>query len=372
VRGFPIGAQVTLAELEDDPHPVLAQLREHEPVSWVPALDAWFVTRRDLVVEAMRDAVTFTVDDPRFSTGQVVGRSMLTLDGDEHARHRGPFARAFRRDAVHERFTQLVEAEAERLLDGFAGEGQAELRRALAGPLAVASTAFALGLERTDAAEVLGWYDAIVSSVNAITAGGAPTEAGRTAFTALHERLAPHLDVEGLDADEAVANAAVILFGGVETTEGMIANALYYVLSAPRALERVRADGRLVENAVEESLRIEPAAAVLDRYTTRDTELGGVRIPRREKVTLSLAAANRDPAVFPDPDVFDIDRPNARQHVAFAHGPHVCVGLHLARLEARVAVERTFERLPELRLTADDPPRGLVFRKPPTLHVAWS
>ena len=366
VRDFPIGAQVTLAELEDDPHPLLARLRAQEPVSWVPVLDAWLVTRRDLVVEAMRDAATFTVDDPRFSTGQVVGRSMLTLDGEEHARHRGPFAHAFRRDAVHERFTALVETETDRLIDEFASNGQAELRRALAGPLAVASTAFALGLERTDAAEVLAWYDAIVGSVNAITAGGAATDAGREAFAALHHRLAPHLDVEGLDTDEAVSNAAVILFGGVETTEGMIANALYYLLREPHERQRIN-----VENAVEESLRIEPAAAVLDRYATRDAELGGVRIGSRDKVTLSLAAANRDPAVFADPDVFDVGRQNAKHHVAFAHGPHVCVGLHLARLEARVAVARVLDRLPRLRLTADEPPRGLVFRKPPALQVTW-
>jgi cytochrome P450 len=372
VREFPLGAGVTLEELEDDPHPVLARLREHEPVSWVPALDAWLVTRRDLVVTAMRDAETFTVDDPRFSTGQVVGRSMLTLDGREHARHREPFARAFRRDVVYQRFAARVTAETDRLLDAVAGDGGAELRRALAGPLAVASTAFALGLERTDAGEVLAWYDAIVASVNAITAGGAPTEAGRAAFAALRARLGPHLDVAGLDADEAVSNAAVILFGGVETTEGMIANALYYVLRDPEQLAHVRRDPTLVANAIEESLRIEPAAAVLDRYATRDTELEGVRIGRREKVTLSLAAANRDPATFANPDAFDVMRASARQHVAFAHGPHVCVGLHLARLEAQTALDRVLARFPSLRLARDEPPRGLVFRKPPAVNVVWA
>lgn len=371
MRDFPLGAELTLAELEADPHPALARLREHEPVTWVPALDAWLVTRRDLVVRAMRDTSAFTVDDPRFSTGQVVGRSMLTLDGAEHARHRAPFASAFRRDIVRERFAGLVGAETDRILDAVVEDGRAELRRVLAGPLAVASTAFALGLERTDAGEVLGWYDAIVASVNAITAGGAPTDAGRAAFTALHERLAPHLDVEGLDVDEAVSNAAVILFGGVETTEGMIANALYYLLRNPDQLERVRRSPALVEDAVEESLRIEPAAAVVDRYATRDADLGGVRIGRREKVTLSLAAANRDPATFPDPDTFDVTRASSRQHVAFAHGPHVCVGLHLARLEAQAAVERVLTRLRHVRLASDDPPRGLVFRKPPTVDVSW-
>src|SRR5436305_1125241 len=345
VNDFPVGASVTLAELEENPHPVLARLREREPVSWLPALGAWLVTSRELVLEAMRDAETFTVDDPRFSTGQVVGTSMLTLDGSEHARHRDPFARDFRLDAVRERFTTLVEDETDRLIDGFASAGHAELRRALAGPLAVASTAFALGLDRTDAAEMLGWYDAMVASVNAITAGDGPTEAGRNAFAALHERVAPTLDVPGLDTDEAVSNAAVILFGGIETTEGMIANALYHLLSNPQQLSLVQDDGTLIPNAIEESLRIEPAAAVIDRYSTKSVDFGGARIGERDQVTLSLAAANRDPAFFEHPDEFDVTRESARHHVAFAHGPHVCVGMRLARLEARTAVTHVLDRL---------------------------
>jgi cytochrome P450 len=363
--------EITLEALEENPHPILARLRRYEPVAWVPALNAWLVTSRELVLEAMRDAETFTVDDPRFSTGQVVGTSMLTLDGPEHARHRDPFARDFRLDAVRERFTALVEDETDRLIDGFAADGRAELRRARAGPRAVASTAFALGLDRADAAEMLGWYDAMVASVNAITAGAAPTEAGRAAFAALHERVAPSLDVSGLDTDEAVSNAAVILFGGIETTEGMTANALYHLLSNPEQLELVRHDRSLIPNAIEESLRLEPAAAVIDRYATKQVDFGGAQIGEREQVTLSLAAANRDPAFFDDPDTYDVTRDSARHHVAFAHGPHVCIGMHLARLEARTAVTRLLDRLENLRLSADHPPRGLVFRKPQRVDVAW-
>jgi cytochrome P450 len=90
-------------------------------------------------------------------------------------------------------------------------------------------------------------------------------------------------------------------------------------------------------------------------------------------VVVSIAGANRDPAVFPDPDAFDVRRPNARLHIAFAHGPHVCLGMHLARLEAHTAVRRVLERLAGLRLdpAADPAPRGLVFRKPPELRVRW-
>jgi len=389
-QAFPVGAAATLAQLETDPHPVLARLRASEPVSWLPALDGWLVTRRDLALQVMRDPGTFTVDDPRFSTGQVVGPSMLTLDGDAHRRHRAPFAGPFRLDAVRERFTAPVEEETDRLIDAIAPAGAAELRRQLAGPLAAAIVTHALGLQAAGAAEVLGWYDAIVASVTEITAGNGPTEAGRRGFEALRAAMEPALDAApetslvaaaasdagagGLGRGEVVSNAAVLLFGGIETTEGMIANAIAHLLEHPDQLAAVRAEPALLANAIEESLRLEPAAAVVDRYATRDTELVGAPIRERELVIVSIAGANRDPAVFPDPDRFDVRRPNAKLHAAFAHGPHVCIGMHLARLEAHTAVARVLERLPGLRFEDGGAPaaRGLVFRKPDALRVRWT
>ena len=176
-----------------------------------------------------------------------------------------------------------------------------------------------------------------------------------------------------LTEEEAISNAAVLMFGGIETTEGMIANAVAHLLSSPAQLALVLADLSLVPAAVEESLRLEPAAAVVDRYATRDTHLGGAAIRAGDQVTVSIAGANRDPAVFADPDVFDVRRVGAGRHLAFAHGPHFCLGAHLARLEAQVAVETLLARLPSLRLDPRYPsaPRGLVFRKPPALRVRW-
>src|SRR5262249_16433149 len=129
----------------------------------------------------------------------------------------------------------------------------------------------------------------------------------------------------------------------------------------------------LVGGAVGESVGVEPGGAVVDRYATRDIRLGGAAIRRGDLVTVSLAGAGRDPAVFPDPNAFDVRRPNARANLAFAHGPHFCLGIHLARLEAEAAVHAVL-RLPGLRLDPERPaaPRGLVFRKPLSLHLLWA
>ena len=163
------------------------------------------------------------------------------------------------------------------------------------------------------------------------------------------------------------------MFGGIETTEGMIANAVLHLLSHPEQLELVRRDPGLVDNAIEESLRLEPAAAVVDRYATRDDAARRARIRSGDLVVVSIAGANRDPAVFPEPDRFDVRRANARRHLAFAHGPHFCLGAHLARLETRTRMRALLGELPGLRLDQRGraPPRGLVFRKPLAVRVLW-
>jgi cytochrome P450 len=411
---FPLGAAASVEELDAHPHTLLAQLREHEPVSWVPALRGWIVTRYDLALQVMRDHRSFTVDDPGFSTAQVVGPSMLSLDGTEHARHREPFVPPFRLRPVRDRFTAMVAEEADRLIDRFAPDGRAELRRGFAGPLAAATITHALGLSRNEVDTVLGWYDAIVAAVTDITEGSPPPVSGEEAFEALRERLrsviascdqtaliascdqafpvascdqtsritsadqasllAAVAESSDLTVDQIVSNAAVLLFGGIETTEGMIATAALALLEHPAQLEAARRDPGELELAIEESLRLEPAAAMIDRYATTEVELGGARILPGELIHISITAANRDPAVFSEPDEFDPHRANVRRHLAFAQGAHVCVGVHLARLEARLGVEALLRRLPGLRLDPNHQlaARGLVFRKPPALHIVWN
>ncbi len=370
---FPRGSLVQLADLEADVHPVLARLRESEPVSWLAAWDCWLVTSYDAAVRVMRDSETFTVDDPRFSTARVVGPSMLSVDGPEHGRHRAPFNPPFRPARVQQRFGDRVERLTGELVEEFAARGTAELRRELAGPLSVAVVAEVLGLEAADAGTVLAWYATIVEAVSHLHADGEVPQPARRAMTELTHTVRVGLEAGGsllsvarddLSEQQVVSNAAVMMFGGIETTEGMILNAVGHVLT-----HRARdADPAAV---VEESLRMEPAAAVVDRYATRDVEVAGADIGRGDLVRVSLAGANRDPGVFPAPDTFDPARPNLRAQLAFAKGPHVCVAMDLARLEARTALRTLDHRLPGLRLDGPFEPRGLVFRKPPSVHVAW-
>src|SRR6202047_2902480 len=241
---------VTLADLESDPHPALARLRAQTPACWVPVLGAWLVTGYDLAVAVLRDARTFTVDDPRFSTAKVVGPSMLSLDGAGHS---------------HAGLESCPRAEAGRLVSVIRPSGAAELRRAVAGPLAVTVMAEALGLGQTDPAQVLAWYDGIVTAVQAeaANAGATAANAGATAAgAAAFAELAASLR-QGIAAPPPSSppgdgvggpNAGVLSFGGVETPDGRIPNALLHLLSSPGELEFVRAEPGLIPAAIEESL----------------------------------------------------------------------------------------------------------------------
>lgn len=374
---------VSLEELDADPHPVLARMRERSPVCWVPELGGWLVTGYRAAEEVLADSAVFTVDDPRFTTARVTGPSMLSTDGAEHARHRAPFAHAFGPAVLQEHLAGVIEAEAAGLASRLLPRGRAELREEFAGPLAAAVMAEALGLAPTGvtAGTVLSWYRDIVGAVAALPAAGSDesqpdrvpvpsfSELATALLAAMDDGHAPVLAAAAysgaLARGEVVSNAAVALFGGIETAEGMICNAALHLLG--------NAAGSDLDRGVEESLRLEPAAAVVDRYATRDVTVSGALIGCGDLVRVSITGANRDPAVFPSPDRFDPARPNAGRHLAFARGPHFCVGAHLARLETVTALRALLAALPGLRLDASRPARvrGLVFRKPPALHAAW-
>ena len=393
---FAIGATVTADDLAGTRAPItVARLRAAEPVSWVPAIGAWLVTERAAVLAALRDPERFTVDDPRFTTGQVLGPSMLSTDGPEHRRRRSPFIAPFRAGVVARRDGPWIRSSASELIDAIRPRGRADLRTELAGPLAVGVIARTLGLTEVGPDVIGGWYRDIVAAVEALTAGRPRPAAAARAVDELRGLVeaasSPGTGPDGggdtvlgqlarLDDDPGAAgrfaDVAVVLFGAIETAEAMTANAIFHLLTEPGLLDRIEADRALIPALVEESLRLEPAAAVVDRYTTGAVPLGpdGVVIPAGDPVVLSLVGANRDPTAFPDPDRIDLTRPTSPGHLAFAAGPHACLGLHLARQETEIALATVLDRLPGLAIDrgVSTAPTGRVFRKPDRLVATWS
>jgi len=323
--------------------------------------------------------------DPQLASRKILGTSMLSLDGEEHARHRRAFVAPFRPKFVREELEATIEDHARTLVAKVLEDEYPELRGGLAGPLAVRTILDVLGLDSVEASDVLSWYSAFSEAIEILTTGGdLPPEIEarlstlygqvQTAMGSDDAGLITQLVADGiLRDDEIPAAVAVVMFGAIETSEGMIANAFWHLLTHPEALDRLRDDRSLIDPAIEESLRLEPAAAVVDRYTTADVELGGVTIPAGDLVTISLLASNRDPTVFPQPDIFVIDRPNPTQHVTWALGPHTCLGLHVAKAETSAALNAMLDAEDErghrfaLDLKRSTPPTGLIFRKPNAL-----
>jgi cytochrome P450 len=376
---------ITLHELSGSHHQAIERLRRVGPVVWVDVLRAWMVLDRTHALAVLRDPARFTVDEPRFSTAQVVGPSMLSLDGPAHRRHREPFVSAFRPTVVLDLFAPVIRAEAVALVERMRPAGRGDLRAGLAGPLAARSAAMLIGLDSIGPTMLLGWYRRIVAATEALSVGAADDEALRSARRAMDALRAALVDVarddgsplhdaaSALDEDELVANAAVFLFGGIETTEGMIANLFHTLLADPGLLATVLADRSALDTVIEESLRVEPAVARVDRYATGPVELGAAHIAAGDAVIVSLAAANRDPAWHVRPAELRLDRTTEPGHLTFVHGPHACIGAQVARAEARAAVDAVLDRLPGLAAVHPLPPvEGVVFRKPSAVPAQWS
>ncbi len=322
----------------------------------------------------MRDPATFTVDDPRFSTGQIVGESMLSTDGDRHRTHREPWARFLTSGANRAHAETVVHRVCDDLVSDLArsaARAATDLRTTLTGPLAVGVMTELLGLA-VEPATLLAWYRDIVAGVDAVSAGESPPAEATKAMQELERTVsAASLPIPHQDHAALASNAAVVLFGGIETVDGSIANLFWHLLNNPPAYRRCLTDPQLVPSAIEESFRLEPAASRVDRYATETTTVEGTEIVEGSLVIVSLRDGNRDPLVFANPDKFDIDRPERGHHLTFARGPHACIGSHIARLEAATAFTAVAEHLGELTLLDSDGPEGEIFRKPAELVVSW-
>src|SRR4051812_873853 len=374
-------------EVNADPYPYFAALREHSPVHYSERHRAWLVTRYEDVAAGMRDLRLSSArvrplleamsPDKRASAGPVMETItgwMVVTDPPVHTRLRRLAAVAFQPARVA-RMEDQIRALVDDILDDFLASGEQDLVAGFAYPLPATVIAEIMGAPPEDRDQFKGWSDALAHV--AFGAGGeARDDRHARALRGLEElfeyleglldraRREPGEDMisallqgDGkggrLTDEETKAMCALMLFAGHETTTSTITSAVLTLLRNPDQLARLKAQPDLAKGAVEESLRVEGAIKVLHRWVKDDLEIRGREIKANDRVLLVPAAANRDPERFPEPDRVDITRsPNT--HLAFGRGIHACIGAQLARMEMKVALERLFGRLPDLRLADPD------------------
>jgi cytochrome P450 len=341
----------------------------------------------DEVVQVLRDNETYSSSVYEGVIGMVMGRTILQMDEPEHRSIRALVASSFRSKMLERWEEGLVAVVVNELIDSFVERGRSDLVRDVTFNFPAQVIARILGLPREDYPRFQRWTVELTSVAANWDRGIAASAALRDYFVAVmaERRLAPgddlisdlvrtEVDGERLTDEEICSFLRLLLPAGVETTYRASGSLLFALLNDRTQFDALYQDRSLYAQAFEEVLRWEPPVTVILRRATRDTELAGVRIEEGADIALLIGAANRDERKYADPDRYDMFR-ELRQHVGFGFGVHVCLGMHLARMESRVAVNTLFDRLGPFTLDpAAEPPHieGMAFRSPLSLPVVFA
>ncbi|OJT18050.1 hypothetical protein BO221_41900 [Archangium sp. Cb G35] len=395
-----------------EPLPFYKRLREADPVYWSDAVHAWFVTRYDDVLNCFRDP-RLSANRMAFYQAQLgpleqigpglidnlmwsLTHQMSMRDGSEHIRMRRQTSVGFSPQAL-DAWRPAIRQTAEQLVERVKQQGRMDVVKAVSTQLPPIVIAEFLGIPREDRDKFLEWSHPI-ADFNAPAAGTDVVALAREGNKAIgeltqylkglieerrhnpgHDALSQMVQAQEagrMTLNELVSNTSLILFAGHTTTTDQISNGLYALLTHPEELQKLQSDLGLVKSAVEEMLRFSPAVPFMHRIAAETFELRGKTIKKGDVVFMGLAAANRDPQAFPDPDRFDISRDHLHnKHMAFTFGPHHCIGAGLARRELEITFEVLLTLLPGLRLDEEQAPQlkchSLMFRGFESLPVRW-
>lgn len=379
---------------QQDPFPFLAAMRETSPAWQRPGTNQFFVTRHDLVSAMLRDTETYssaygaTPNDPPAphlqeqidaikSQGWVRPGTMLTVDPPDHTRYRNTVARSFNARSIAA-LRPLIEAIVDDALDGVIDAGVVDFRTVFARPVPVRVIIAALGLAPEREHDIERWSDDTTASIGCRLSDERTIEA-QWGMLGLQQYMHAELterqrqmrdDVVGklvaselplpdgttrpLTMEELMGILQQLIGAGNETSTKLFNEAVRLLAENPEEWRRLRDDPARATLVIEEALRLSCPTQMMYRQATRDVDVEGVIVPAGSRVMLCYNAASRDPAVFPEPDRFDPDRPNVRDHFAFGGGVHFCIGAPLARLEAVIGLERLAARASEIVLAPEN------------------
>lgn len=390
-----------------DPYPVLAERAAQCPVhpgtfssffGIVGAEDILFPDEEQISVLSFDGVEAGFKDQKHFSScwyeaslGKMIGRTIIEMDPPEHGRHRQLIQGALTKREMQRWEEEFVRKIVDTTIDSFIESGTADLVGdfALHYPLKV--IAAACGLPQEDVASFYRWAAILTNvSISAEDREVASAEFGEYLAAAVTDRRArPRSDLvthlvqaefrdsagrQALNDDEVIAFLRLLLPAAAQTTYRTLCNLLFGLLTHPEQLQALQDDHSLIEQAIEEGLRWQPPLMSFGRTTVSDSEIEGVEVPAGTLVNLVVGIANRDPKRWENPDVFDIYR-EPQGHLAFGSGAHVCLGIHFARMELRVAVEQVLTRLSDLRFADGIEPvhiTGLGQRSPARLPVMFT
>jgi cytochrome P450 len=387
---------------ESSPYPWFEYMRRTDPV-WhgsftdsdqmpeeLKPSDEWVLFGYDAVFQGFRDDRIFTSAAYDKTIGLVMGHMILAMGGKEHHDHRSLVAKAFRATALERWEPSVIGPICDQLIDEIKNDGHADLVKALTFEFPTRIISELLGLPRED----LDMFRRLSLDIISI-----PTDimAGLTAASELHDYflgqveqrrrkltddiigdlVAAEIDGEKLTDEAIIAFLRLLLPAGLETTYRSSGNLLYLLLTHPEQLAMVQRDRSLIPAAIEEGLRMETPLTMVMRTTTEEIEIGGKKIPANAQVDMCMGSANRDESRWPDANTFNIHRPR-HAHISFAGGIHMCLGMHLARMETRVMMNSLFDRVTDLAFVPDDATGdeskivGLIFRSPNKLPVTFA
>jgi cytochrome P450 len=370
-----------------DPYPMFTMLRRSQPVMRSVFMNrtSWVLTKYDDCLAVLKDSDTYS-SRSNAEVGKIMGRTVIEMDAKEHTRHRALVQRVFVPRGL-DGLQPVLEEMLHEIIDNLAGKQRADMVAHFTECFPVQVMAHMVGIPRAEYPQFQRWALDLIGFAKDYPRGHAASAAVREYLLPIiaERRARPCEDVistlvtgtvegQGLSDEEVVSFLRLLIPAGAETTFRLIGNVLFALLTERDRWERVRADRTLVPWAIEETLRWETSVLMVSRQTNREVEIRGNVIPADELISIVVASANRDEDHYDHPDLFDLDR-RADDHLAFGFGRHHCLGYHLARLEARLALDALLDRLPDLRLDPEAPPptiTGLAFRSPKTLPVLLS